>query len=128
MHLNKREDGSIYETKAIEYLLSNGFELIERNYRYHKMGEIDIIGFHKELIGNTEIKYLVFAEVKHRRDNKKGEGVYAVNYLKQRQICRVSKMYLLTNKYPENTPVRYDVISIDGENISWIRNAFEYIN
>ena len=39
---SKREKGKIGEDVAIEFLKSNGFEILEQNY-YYNHGEIDII-------------------------------------------------------------------------------------
>ena len=75
--LNKRELGSEYETRACKFLEDKGYSIIERNF-YSKHNEIDIIARDKE--------YLVFIEVKYRRDNTKGTPLDAVNYSKRKNI------------------------------------------
>ena len=84
-----------------------------------KIGEIDIIG--------KDGDALVFYEVKYRSSDCMGSPKEAVNYTKIRKICKVSDYYRLINKLNENTKLRFDVISIKGENIEWVKNAFEYI-
>ena len=84
-----------------------------------KIGEIDIIGKDKDT--------LVFYEVKYRSSDYMGSPKEAVNMHKIRKICRVSDFYRLINKIDENTKIRFDVISIKGEEIEWIKNAFEYV-
>ena len=37
---NKRQTGAAYELKAEEYLLGNGYKILERNFR-NRSGEID---------------------------------------------------------------------------------------
>lgn len=114
---NNRETGSIYEEKARKYLESQGFIILEKNFRT-RQGEIDLIGKEKE--------YLVFIEVKHRKSPACGLPEEAVNFRKQRTICRVSDVYRMKHGLGE-VPVRFDVVAdLDGK-MELFRNAFYYI-
>lgn len=84
-----------------------------------RTGEIDIVC--------KDGDYLVFAEVKFRSSASYGYPSEAVNFEKIKKICKVSDYYRLIHKIGEDCKIRYDVISIKGENIEWIKNAFEYI-
>ena len=84
-----------------------------------KIGEIDIIGKDKDT--------LVFYEVKYRSSDYMGSPKEAINPHKIHKICRVSDFYRLINKLDDNTKIRFDVISIKGKEIEWIKDAFEYI-
>ncbi len=116
---NTSKIGNQMETVACQYLTDKGIVIRERNFRC-KSGEIDIIGY--------DGSYLVFFEVKYRRDNTKGTAAEAVHYRKQETICKVSDYYRMIHHIPEKQSVRYDVIAIDGDNIRWIKNAFAYHN
>lgn len=116
--MNTRKKGAEYEQIAMEYLQRQGVAILEHNYR-NRGGEIDIIG--------KDGGYTVFFEVKYRRNNSMGDPVEAVNYGKQRTICRVADYYRLIHCMGESAPVRYDVVAICGEEITWYRNAFEHI-
>lgn len=116
--MNKRQTGSEWEQKAADYLAHNGMCIRERNFR-NRQGEIDIIGTHDG--------YLVFAEVKYRSSPFMGHAAEAVDFRKQKQICRVADYYRLRNGYSDSTPVRYDVLAIEGEQIRWIQNAFSHV-
>ena len=120
--MNKRLKGSIYEELARNYLKQNGCNILFKNFR-SRSGEIDIIA--------RDGKYLCFIEVKFRKDDSYGLPEEAVNYHKQKQICKVSKFYLYSRKIPLDTPIRYDVLSISGsENeytVHWVKNAFDFI-
>ena len=116
--MNKRKTGADKEKIAAKYLETQGMRIMERNFR-NRQGEIDIIGYH----GN----YLVFVEVKYRRDGRMGNAAEAVDYRKQRQICKVADYYRYLHKLGINTSIRYDVIAIQGEDIRWIQNAFPHI-
>ncbi len=116
--MNTRKKGTEYEEKAAEYLARNGVHIIERNYR-NRRGEIDIIG--------KDGEYLVFFEVKYRKDDSMGDPAEAVNYAKQKNICRVAQYYVVTQRKDTSTPVRYDVIAVCGDELVWYKNAFEHI-
>ena len=60
---NKRKIGGQYEDLAAAYLREQGYEILERNYR-DRLGEIDVIA--------REAGYLVFVEVKYRKDQRSG--------------------------------------------------------
>lgn len=113
--LNNRKKGTAYEELAAKWLETQGMKIICRNFRC-RSGEIDLIG--------TQEHYLVFIEVKYRADTKCGEPEEAVGISKQKTICRVADFYRLTNGYTEQTSIRYDVVAICGEKITWYPNAF----
>ncbi len=116
--LNTREIGARQEELAAEYLTGRGLRIVERNFRC-RQGEIDLIGYHDG--------YLVFVEVKYRASDVRGTAPEAVNLRKQRRICRAADYYRCAHGYGDNTPVRYDVLAIQGGEIDWIRNAFPHI-
>ncbi len=115
--MNKRAVGTAYEKRAGEYLVRQGYEIVAYNFRC-RYGEIDIIA--------RDGEYLVFVEVKYRKNIGSGNPLEAVNAKKQHIISRVASYFCLTNGYGENTPCRFDVVAILGDEISLIRNAFDY--
>ena len=116
--MNKRAAGADREKLATEYLARRGMKITEKNYR-NRNGEIDLIGYHED--------YLVFVEVKYRRDTQKGFAAEAVDMHKQRKICKVADYYRYSHGMGARTQVRYDVVAIQGEEIDWIQNAFPHI-
>ena len=112
---NKRYIGRKYEEKAREYLIKNGYEIVESNF-FCRIGEIDIIAKNEG--------YLCFIEVKYREAKSLVQGLYAVDKKKQKTIYKVAEYYLLVNNLSQNTACRFDVISIDGDEITLIKNAF----
>lgn len=117
MNQNKRSVGSDYEKIAGKYLEEQGYELLEYNFYCHA-GEIDIVAMHEG--------YLVFIEVKYRRDLKKGCPLEAVSLHKQKVISKCALFYLQKYKKTE-IPVRFDVVGILGETIQVIQNAFDFV-
>lgn len=112
---NKRKTGSHYEQLAGAYLESKGYRIIQYNYRC-RPGEIDIIA--------RDGAYLVFCEVKYRKDERKGHPAEAVDSRKQAVLTRCAMCYV-TAKRLTGIPCRFDVIGILGEEITHIKNAFE---
>ena len=113
---NKRTVGWDYEKIAGTYLEEHGYEILQYNFYCHA-GEIDIIAMHEG--------YLVFVEVKYRKDIQKGYPLEAVSARKQRVIFKCALYYLQKQKKAD-IPVRFDVVGILGEEIQVIQNAFEF--
>lgn len=114
--MNRREVGTAYEELAAEYLTAQGYEVLERNFRC-RQGEIDIVA--------KDHSYICFVEVKYRINEMHGAAVEAVDKKKQRIITKVAWYYLMTHGGNEWTPCRFDVLAIEGEEITLYRNAFE---
>lgn len=113
----KRTLGREGEEKAVCYLERQGMRVCGRNF-FSRQGEIDIIGYHRG--------FLVFVEVKYRRNEKTGTPESAVTMQKQKKICRAADYYRYLHHYGEDRPFRYDVVAIDGAEIRWHQNAFEH--
>ena len=116
--MNTREKGTEYEHIAANYLQNHGVIISECNYR-SRQGEIDIIG--------KDGDYTVFFEVKYRKNGANGQPAEAVNYRKQRKICKVADHYRMIHQIGEFSPVRYDIVAICGTEITWYQNAFAHI-
>ena len=113
---SNRAKGTSGERLAVEFLKANGIRIENMNF-YTRAGEIDIVG--KD--GQT----LVFIEVKYRKNLETGFPSEAVDARKIRKIVNAARFYLLRYGYSEETLVRFDVISIVGQEIEWIRSAFD---
>ena len=116
--MNTRKQGAQKEEQVCACLLSKGVKIMERNFR-NRQGEIDIIGY--------DGGYLVFLEVKYRSGKSRGSAAEAVGSAQQRKICRVADCYRVIHRCPEDTPIRFDVVAVDGEEMNWIKDAFSYI-
>ena len=115
--MNKRALGTAYEKRAGEYLEEKGYQILSYNFRC-RFGEIDLIA--------RDDPYLVFVEVKYRANGASGMPLEAVDRKKQRIISNVASYYCMTHGVREDMPVRFDVVAIMGEEITHLRNAFEY--
>lgn len=111
--MNRRTTGKNYEEIAEKYLKDQGIRILKKNYRT-SYGEIDLIG--------EDSGYVIFFEVKYRKDASYGQPWEAVSKAKQKKICRVARQFCYTGKIRKQ--IRYDVISICGEEIIWFQDAF----
>lgn len=112
---NRRQTGSEKEMRVQEYLQRQGYEILARNF-YTRQGEIDIIA--------TKDGYLVFIEVKYRAGERFGAPEEAVDCRKQKKIIRVARYYMYVNRLPSDTPCRFDVAGVLGDEIRITENAF----
>jgi len=104
--------GQSGEKRAAKYLSKKGYKILGKNYR-SKYGEIDIIA--------EKGGVLVFVEVKARSSAKFGLGYESVTSKKQEKLLLTAQQYM-TEK--GERPAQFDVISIDGDDITHIENAF----
>ncbi|MBQ3643914.1 MAG: YraN family protein [Candidatus Riflebacteria bacterium] len=100
----KIELGRKGEEIALKYLTDKGYELIARNYRFKRFGELDLI--------MKDGKYLVFVEVRTKKNTNFGTPLETVDYTKRRQISKMAQLYFVKEKIPEDTFSRFDVIGI----------------
>lgn len=112
-----QKKGELGEDKALDYLSKQGLKLVARNYRC-RLGEID-------LVMNDPV-YLIFIEVRSRINTAFGGGLASITYAKRQKIIKTTSHYLLTHKINERQPIRFDVVSIDGQSgeLQWIKDAF----
>lgn len=88
--MNNREFGNKGEDIACEYLMKNGYEILERNKHFSKFCEIDIIAKIKNKI--------VFVEVKTRKNNSFGAPIEAITKTKYNNIKTGVISYVQKNK------------------------------
>lgn len=111
------------EDLSAKILAEKGYEILERNYRYGKGGEIDIIA------KDPKDGYLVFVEVKARQTLEYGEPEYAITKNKQGQVKRIAELYLFEKEILE-ADCRFDVFAIlfqdlDNPIVNHYENAFK---
>jgi putative endonuclease len=103
---NNKKTGNYGEDIAVNYLISKGYTILERNF-LSKYGEIDIIA-EKE-------KTLIFVEVKCRKSNNFGSPLEAINAKKIERIVLVLENYFRCKKYSQKN---YENFRIDAIGIN----------
>ncbi|MDO9136562.1 MAG: YraN family protein [Lutibacter sp.] len=95
------ELGELGENLAVEELEKNGYEIVERNWRYKK-AEIDIIARKNEV--------LAIVEVKTRSSDYFGDPQDFVNTKKIKMLVEAVNEYV--NSKDLEVEVRFDIIAI----------------
>ena len=111
------ELGKKGEQLAVDFLLSNGYTIIERNYRFEK-AEVDIIAQKEDVLAIVEVKTRSTADFGNPQD-----------FVKPKQIKNLIKAvdeYVTENQL--DVEVRFDIIAIvkNGKTyeIEHIQDAF----
>ena len=117
--MEKRDLGRQGELEAERFLLTQGYEILARNYRC-LAGELDLVA--------RDHDTLVFVEVRTQSGPTFGDPLESVTFRKQRQVIKVAMHY--TTRYRlMHHPVRFDVIGINWAHakplITHVKGAFE---
>ena len=98
---DKIETGSMGEKLAADFLVSKGFKVVERNYRWRK-AEVDLIVQRED--------WLIFVEVKTRSSNAWGEPESFVADDQRRLIYGAAEEYIFSTDWQGN--IRFDIVSV----------------
>ena len=111
------ELGKRGEQLAVNHLIKNGYEIVERNYRFDK-AEVDIIAKQKDILAIVEVKTRSNTDFGNPQD-----------FVKAKQIKRLVKAvdeYVTVNGL--DVEVRFDIVAIvknrKGYDIEHLENAF----
>ena len=86
-----KDIGEYGESVAAQYLKRRGFLLLEKNWRFGRSGELDIIA-QKETVVH-------FVEVKSRQSSFTGfSGIESVDVRKQQKIIWLAEQYFIRNE------------------------------
>ncbi|RNC84369.1 MAG: YraN family protein [Balneola sp.] len=97
-----RHIGNKAEDLACEFLLTKGWEILDRNY-YSGHSEVDIIA--------KDDSFIVFLEVKMRSSTKFGSPLEHVTEAKVAHVFKAAETWVIENN-AHDSPLRFDVISI----------------
>lgn len=105
------------EIDAAHYLASKGLHVVARRYRT-RQGEIDLIA--------RDRGTWVFVEVKTRRSRGPGfpSAVESITAAKRARLTKAALGFMKKRRL-QNQPMRFDVVLVENDLISWIPNAFE---
>ena len=104
--VTRKEIGNKGEENAANFLFANGYEVLERNYRFGR-GEVDIIALKNSV--------MVFIEVKTRKNTNFGYPETFLSEPQQDRIHRAAEEYVLRKEWQGE--IRFDIIAIlwDGK-------------
>lgn len=111
------ELGKEGEQLAVDFLLKNGYEIMERNYRFDK-AEVDIIAKKDAFLAIIEVKTRSTADFGNPQDFVKPKQI--------QQLVKAVDEYVTENDL--DVEVRFDIIAIVNEakkfKIEHLENAF----
>ncbi|HZJ83224.1 MAG TPA: YraN family protein [Clostridia bacterium] len=118
--MNNKELGDWGEQQAKGYLKSQGFIILEKNYRSH-IGEVDLIA--------KDGDFLVFVEVKTRTSKAYGFPMEAIGPKKQNKYFKMASIYA-KHRGIHDVSFRFDIIEVmvkynSKPDINHIPNAFQ---
>lgn len=93
--------GRFGEAITAEYLRKKGYSILGLNFRT-RLGELDVVA--------ADRKYIVFAEVKLRKDNSFADAREFVTRTKQQRIMAAAQEWMLA--HPTELQPRFDVVEI----------------
>ena len=103
--MTTKEIGQIGEDAAVNYLVSQGYVILDRNWRCGHL-ELDIVALDGD--------FLVFVEVKTREVNSILSPRDAITKTKQMNLINAANGYVRKNKRHEE--VRFDTVSVIHHN------------
>lgn len=110
-------NGADAEDLALHHLQSKGLKAVARNWRC-RGGELDLV--------MREGETLVIAEVRKRSSDAFGGAAASVDAHKRGRIIQSTQRFLLEHPQFSDSPVRFDVLTLDRANrIEWIQAAFD---
>src|SRR5690554_2189123 len=116
LELNKMDKhyrfGKEAEKQAAKYLENNGYEILERNWRFHKL-EIDLIAL------DSKSDEIIIVEVKARIDPMV-DPIDSITKKKIRNLVTAADQYLTENDIEQEC--RFDIIIIEKKKDNWIRS------
>jgi putative endonuclease len=118
---SRRARGQGAEDRAWAHLQRAGLLLVARNYRvargpHARGGEVDLIC--RERDGT-----LVFVEVRSRASASHGGAAASIGAAKRASLVLAAQHFIVA--LPAVPPCRFDVVAIDGDQLEWIKGAFD---
>lgn len=96
--------GAWGEDLAATHMEALGWRIVDRNWRYSRLGELDIVA----LVPNSSRGTLVFCEVKTKSGHGYGEPLEAITVAKLRRIHRLACAWIAVHD------LHFDLVRIDA--------------
>jgi putative endonuclease len=116
-----KQRGDAAEDRALAHLQASGLRLLTRNYRL--AGGPRQRGAELDLVMREPDGTVVFVEVRARRVRGHGGAAASVDARKQQRLVRAAQHYLL--RFDRLPACRFDVVAIEGDELQWLRGAFD---
>lgn len=112
----RRATGDRFEGAARTFLEARGLRLVRANFLC-RHGEIDLV--------MRDGATLVFVEVRYRRSSAFGGALGSITAAKRRKLISAAHLWIAWHSYDAQRPCRFDVLAFEGDDVEWVRDAFE---
>lgn len=113
--LTTKQTGDAWEAQARRWLEGKGLRFIAANVN-ERGGEIDLI--------MREGRTTVFVEVRYRRSALYGGAAASVTRSKQHKLLQTARLWLARHNGVLILWIRFDVVAFTGNEVEWIKDAF----
>ena len=104
--MDRKRTGRIGEKIAEKYLINKNYQIIDRNFHFGRLGEIDLIALDSD-------EY-VFVEVKYVTNLEFGYPENRITSSKKSKLRKSAEGWMFQNNI-QDRPCRFDVVSIISE-------------
>jgi putative endonuclease len=112
----RRRLGDDGEERAAVWYRQHNYQVLDRNWRSGRLGEIDLVVF-----GNSE---LVVVEVKTRTSDRFGSPAESITPTKQRRLRQLAASYASAHPDLKFSRIRFDVVAILGSSFEVLVDIF----
>lgn len=112
---SRQARGAYGERRAAEWYVANGYEVLARNWRDGRSGELDLVLRRDGCV--------VFSEVKARKNADYGLPAEAVTPVKRARLHRLGAAWLKAHDV-RATSIRFDVVAVLGTDVLVYESAF----
>ena len=114
--LTTKQTGDAWEAQARRWLEGKGLRFIAANV-HGRGGEIDLI--------MKDGQVIVFIEVRFRQSSRFGGAAASVTLAKQHKLLQTAHLWLARHNGSFDTvDCRFDVVAFTGNEVEWIKDAF----
>lgn len=115
MAMRNNQLGAIGEAVVAEWYVHQGFEVLDRNWRDGRRGELDLVVGVEGLV--------VFCEVKTRSSARLGSGVEAITPTKMLRLRQLGAGWCRLHSVPYSVTRRFDIAAITGREFAVYTNV-----
>lgn len=115
--MKRQAVGQRGEDMAVAFLQTQGYEVLERNWRCHSLGEIDVVARRGD--------WLVFVEVRARRTDAYGAPEESLTPTKRQRMIALANAYVEQLGWQGNYRIDFIALEMDAHGRLTRREHFE---
>jgi putative endonuclease len=105
--MKRRAVGQRGEDMAVAFLQSQGYQVLERNWRCHGLGEIDVVAHRGDC--------LVFVEVRARRTDVYGAPEESLTPAKRQRMIALADAYVAQHGWQGDYRIDFIALEMDAQ-------------